>query len=142
VHEVRFREAHPMHIDASFVPVRPGLVITNTKRIPLTKELVELCKLNDWELVECAKPAHTQPPPLSFCSIWLSMNVLVLDPKTVCVEEAEKEQMEQFDKLGFEVIPVPFWDVSAFGGGLHCATADVYREGTLQDYFPKQIPGY
>jgi glycine amidinotransferase len=40
------------------------------------------------------------------------------------------------------VIPVPFWDVSAFGGGLHCATADVYREGTCQDYFSKQIPGY
>jgi glycine amidinotransferase len=40
------------------------------------------------------------------------------------------------------VIPVPFWEVGPFGGGLHCATADVYREGTLQDYFPKQIPGY
>ena len=51
-------------------------------------------------------------------------------------------QQEQFDKLGFEVIPVPFWGVGPFGGGLHCATADVYREGTLQDYFPKQIPGY
>jgi hypothetical protein len=25
-------------------------------------------------------------------------------------------EMEQFDKLGFEVIPVPFADVSAFGG--------------------------
>jgi glycine amidinotransferase len=50
--------------------------------------------------------------------------------------------MEQFDRLGFEVIPVPFWEVGAFGGGLHCATADVHREGTLEDYFPKQIPGY
>ncbi len=28
------------------------------------------------------------------------------------------------------------------GGGLHCTTADVYREGTLEDYFPRQIPGY
>jgi glycine amidinotransferase len=67
------------------------------------------------------------------------MNLLVIDPKTVCVESGETAQMEQLDKLGFEVIPVPFWDVVAFGGGLHCATADVYREGTLQDYFPKQI---
>ena len=30
-------------------------------------------------------------------------------------------------------------DAYAFGGGLHCATADVYREGTCQDYFPNQI---
>jgi glycine amidinotransferase len=47
--------------------------------------------------------------------------------------------MELLDKYGFEVIPVPFYDVSPFGGGLHCATADVYREGTCEDYFPKQV---
>jgi glycine amidinotransferase len=142
IHEVLFREAHPMHIDATFVPVRPGLAISNRQRVPLTKEMVDLFKKNDWEIVECATPAHTEKAPLSFCSVWLSMNVLVLDPKTICVEASETAQMEQFDKLGFNVIPVPFWDVSAFGGGLHCATADVYREGKLEDYFPKQIAGY
>jgi len=80
--------------------------------------------------------------PLSYCSVWLSMNLLMLDPKTVCVEASETAQMEQLDKLGFEVIPIPFWDVAAFGGGLHCATADVYREGTCGDYFPKQVEGF
>jgi glycine amidinotransferase len=50
--------------------------------------------------------------------------------------------MELYDKLGLEVIPVPFGAVSAFGGGLHCCTADVLREGTCQDHFPKQIPGF
>jgi glycine amidinotransferase len=142
IHEVLFKEAHPMHIDATFVPLRPGLAISNRQRVPLTKEMVDLFKRNDWEIVECATPAHTEKAPLSFCSVWLSMNILVLDPKTICVEASETAQMEQFDKLGFDVIPVPFWDVSAFGGGLHCATADVHREGTLEDYFPKQIPGY
>ena len=34
------------------------------------------------------------------------MNVLVLDPKTVCVEKSEVYQAEQLDKLGMEVIPV------------------------------------
>ena len=43
------------------------------------------------------------------------------------------------DGLGLEVIPVPFRDAYPFGGGLHCATADVYREGNCEDYFPKQI---
>ena len=45
------------------------------------------------------------------------------------------------DKLGFEVLPVPFRDAYAFGGGLHCATADVHREGSCEDYFPNQVPG-
>jgi glycine amidinotransferase len=70
------------------------------------------------------------------------MNILMLDPKTVCVEAQETRQMEQFDQLGFEVIPVPLYDVAAFGGGLHCASADVRREGTLEDYFPKQVEGF
>jgi glycine amidinotransferase len=38
--------------------------------------------------------------------------------------------------LGCEVIPCPFDRVYAFGGGFHCCTADIRREGTLQSYFP------
>jgi glycine amidinotransferase len=104
--------------------------------------MLEFFKKNDWEVVECAEPALAGYPPLSFCSQWLSMNTLMLDPKTICVDAQEVKQMEQFDKLGLEVIPVPFADVSAFGGGLHCATADVNREGNCEDYFPKQIQGF
>jgi glycine amidinotransferase len=65
------------------------------------------------------------------------MNVLVLDPKTVCVEKSEVYQAEQFDKLGLEVVEVELRDAYAFGGGLHCCTADVYRESSFEDYFPK-----
>jgi glycine amidinotransferase len=142
IHPVIFKEDSPMHIDATFVPLRPGLALSNRQRKILTPELVELFKKNDWQIVECATPAHEKKAKLSFCSVWLSMNILILDPKTVCVEASETAQMEQFDQLGFEVVPVPLWDVAAFGGGLHCATADVYREGTLEDYFPHQIEGY
>jgi glycine amidinotransferase len=67
---------------------------------------------------------------------------LTLDPKTVCIEAAETPMMELLDQYGFEVIPIPLFKVSPFGGGLHCATADVYREGALEDYFPKQIEGF
>ena len=66
------------------------------------------------------------------------MNVLVLDPGTVCVEASEVYQAEQMDKLGMEVILVDLRDAYAFGGGLHCCTADVYREGACGDYFPDQ----
>ncbi|MGB2962401.1 MAG: serine/threonine protein kinase [Anaerolineales bacterium] len=145
IHDVTFEDTHPMHIDGTFVPLRPGLVIytggrlENRPRGPLQPELIKLFEKNDWEVVACAKPHYDDKLPLSFCSIWLSINILMLDQKTVCVEASETAQMEQFDKLGFDVIPVPFWDVAAFGGGLHCATVDVYREGQCEDYFPKQL---
>ena len=58
-------------------------------------------------------------------------------PKTVCVEKSEVYQAEQMDKLGMNVIEVELRDAYAFGGGLHCCTADVNREGTLENYFPK-----
>jgi glycine amidinotransferase len=40
-----------------------------------------------------------------------------------------------------EVIPVPFRDAYPFGGGLHCATGDVQRDGGCEDYFPRQVAG-
>ncbi len=130
-------DPYPIHIDATFTPLRPGLIMNNPQR-RLPDEQRDYFARNDWEIVDAAPPAHQIPPPLCYSSVWLSMNVLVLDPKTVCAEASEVYQLEQLDKLGFEVIPVPFRDAYAFGGGLHCATGDVYREGICEDYFPNQ----
>lgn len=137
VHALNFPgDPYPIHIDASFTPLRPGLVLNNPER-RLPDGQREIFNRNGWEVVDAARPAHNSPPPLCYSSVWLSMNVLVLDPKTVCVEASEVHQMDQIDRLGLEVVPVPFRDAYAFGGGLHCATTDVYREGNCEDYFPK-----
>lgn len=139
VHAVNFPgDPYPIHIDATFVPLRPGLIINNpTRKLPVEQR--KIFEANGWEIVDAAQPAHGTPPPLCYSSVWLSMNCLVLDHKTVLVEASEVYQMEQMDKLGMNVIPVPFRDAYPFGGGLHCATADVYREGSCEDYFPKQV---
>ena len=137
VHALNFPgDPYPIHIDATFTPLRPGLIINNPER-RLPDEQRKYFHRNDWEIVDAARPAHNSPPPLCYSSVWLSMNVLVLDPKTVCVEASEVHQMDQLDRLGFEVVPVPFRDAYPFGGGLHCATTDVYREGNCEDYFPR-----
>ena len=139
VHAVNFPgDPYPIHIDATFVPLRPGLIINNPHR-RLPAEQREIFEANDWQIVDAAPPAHAAPPPLCYSSVWLSMNCLVIDHKTVCVEASEVHQMEQMDKLGMNVIPVPFRDAYAFGGGLHCATAAVFREGGCEDYFPNQV---
>ena len=138
VHTVNFPgDPYPIHIDATFTPLRPGLILNNPNR-RLPQEQRKLFNDNDWEIVDSAQPAHNSPPPLCYSSTWLSMNVLVLDHKTVCVEKSEVYQAEQIDALGMNVIEVDLRDAYAFGGGLHCCTADVYREGNCQDYFPKQ----
>ena len=72
-------------------------------------------KDNGWEIVDNARPAHNSPPALCYSSVWLSMNVLTLDPKTVCVEKSEVYQAEQMDKLGMNVMGVELRDAYAFG---------------------------
>ena len=133
VHALNF----PVDPDATFTPIKPGLIINNPQR-PLLKEQRKIFEKNDWQIIDAAQPAHNSPPPLCYSSVWLSMNILILDPKTVCVEKSEVYQAEQLSKLGMEVIEVDLRDAYAFGGGLHCSTADVYREGKCEDYFPKQ----
>ena len=99
VHAVNFpTDPYPIHIDATFVALRPGLIINNPVRA-LPKEQRKIFEINDWQILDAAQPAHKEPPPLCYSSVWLSMNVLSLDPKTVCVEASEVHQMEQFDKL-------------------------------------------
>ena len=138
IHTLNFPgDPYPIHIDATFTPLRPGLIINNPER-PLPADQRPIFEKNGWEILEAARPMHNSPPPLCYSSVWLSMNVLVVDPKTVCVEASETATMEQLDKLGMEVLPVPLRDAYPFGGGMHCATTDVRRLGTCEDYFPNQ----
>ncbi|MBW2604786.1 MAG: hypothetical protein JRE28_10810 [Deltaproteobacteria bacterium] len=113
----------------------------------MTEQLWELLKINDWELVPAAKPVHVHNAKVRLFgpyedTSWISMNTVSLGPNTICVEAHETAYMDQLDKLGVEVVPIPYEHVIPFGGALHCTTLDVYREGICEDYFPKQIPGY
>jgi len=128
-------DPYPCHIDAIFAPLRPGLALVNPNRRPSEDQLA-VFRRNDWEVIDAAPPAHNAPPPLCYSTVWLSMNLLVLEPGTVCVEASEVHQADQLDRLGFEVVPVDLREAYAFGGGLHCATADVWREGGPVDCFP------
>ena len=138
----------PRHIDADFVALRAGLVMVSPGSPPNIPEMVELFKKNDWEIVQAAEPVlvHNASLSLSACPkvgpSWISLNTLSIDEKTVCVQAGETAYCEQLDKMGFEVIPIPYEKVNPFGGGLHCTTLDVCREGELKDYFPNQVEGY
>lgn len=69
------------------------------------------------------------------------VNVLMLDEHHVCVNNYNETAFAFFKKHKIEPIIVPwrhryFWD-----GGLHCITLDLYREGVMEDYFPKRKKG-
>ena len=153
IHEAQFGTTgdtfYASHIDTFLCPVRPGLLMHNPERPFLTDAALQLFKQNDWEIVEAVGPTHEYDdivldtfghPTKGPSSIFF--NTLSLGPNTICVEAHEERYMEQLDKLGIEVVPVPYDKVVPFGGSLHCTTVDVHREGELEDYFPKQIAGF
>jgi glycine amidinotransferase len=143
VHEIFFGGySLPWHIDCTVFAPREGMIFQNPDWMPLNPEFHELFKINGWEIVMGAPPSRDKSHPYSFCSPYLSNNTFSIDPKTICVEAGEVGLMDQLDELNFDVIPVEFFEVSPFGGGLHCATIDVNREGDCEDYFPKQIKGF
>ena len=138
----------PWHIDCEFTMVRPGLLITSPQSPVYSQEILELFRKNDWEIVVAADPSHEYNCDVSFCYVtrqggiygkkMISMNTFALGPNTICVEAHESAYMEQLNKMGIEVVPVPYDQVVPFGGSLHCTTLDIYRESEIGDYFPNQ----
>ncbi|MFB9831823.1 hypothetical protein [Actinoallomurus acaciae] len=130
VREVAFVDDHPMHMNATFVPLRPGKVLINPERVPEPPE-----PFRGWDMIVCPEPAIPADQTMYFCSRWIAMNTLMLDQERIFVEAQETELMRLLEKEGFTPIPVPFRTVNTFGGGFHCATLDVRRRGGPEDYF-------
>lgn len=131
VHTVKFKDVNPMHIDASLVPLKPGIALINPSRPPYNPEFF---KEAGWDLVETALPTTPDSWNLPIASKWVSMNLLMLDTERVIVERQEEPTQKLLQDLGFKVIPVDFRHVYTFGGSFHCTTCDIRRDSQLEEY--------
>jgi glycine amidinotransferase len=130
VHELAVCDEHPMHIDATIVPLAPGRVLVNPHRLP---ELPPI--FNGWEVLTAPEPCLPEDHCLYMTSPWISMNVLSLDERRVVVEAGETRLIDALERWGFEPVPCEFRSFNSFGGSFHCATVDIRRRGVLQSYF-------
>jgi len=128
IHRVRTVDDHPMHIDASFMPLGPGKLLVNPERV---RDVPPMFK--SWDVLR--SPASFSDEDFCLCSRWVNMNVLMLDERRMIVEAQEEPFLRAAKSWGFEPIPCPFRSFNYFGGSFHCATVDVRRRGTLQSYF-------
>lgn len=70
-----------------------------------------------------------------------NVNALGIDENTIIANYYDKELAQKLKKYGVEIIEAPmrhrhFWDC-----GVHCATVDLVREGSMVDYFPERKSG-
>ncbi len=63
------------------------------------------------------------------------VNMLSIDQNTVIVNSHNKEIADYFKKHKVEPIVFNFRHRYFWDGGIHCITQDLYREGTMEDYF-------
>ena len=128
----------PTHLDAELTILRPGLMMTCPEK-PIENNLLNKItnEENEWELFDAPNPVNNKMDDGCFSSKWLSMNILSIDENTVIVEKKEKPLIDILENTyGFRVIPIDFFDAYMFGGGFHCQTLDLYRDGTQKSYFP------
>jgi glycine amidinotransferase len=139
VHSLFSEDKVPKHIDCTLVPLRPGLVLENpTRKMYERQTFLD----NGWTIQQCVNPEGSTQDEFSDSvirptSVWIGMNVLSIDDRTIVASEKEKDIHRMLESLGFRVLQVPFKAMYYLGGGFHCATTDVRRRGTMQSYFPK-----
>lgn len=130
VHEVDVVDEHPMHIDATMLPLAAGRLLVNRERLPRIPEI-----FRDWEILDAPPPARRDEGAFLMCSAWVSVNVLSLDEERVVVEASEEPLAAALESWGFTPVPCAFRAFNAIGGSFHCATLDVRRRGELASYF-------
>ncbi|MGB7205257.1 MAG: amidinotransferase [Anderseniella sp.] len=136
VHRLKGTCRQPMHIDTTFMPLAPGKVLVNPEYINVN-ELPDMFR--NWDILIAPEPDPITGDKLleltSMCGKWLSMNVLMIDEKRVICEKHHTGMIKALEGWGFEPIPCSFLHYAPFGGAFHCATLDIRRRGTLENYF-------
>ncbi len=132
IHVLESRDPQAIHIDSSFLPLAPGKVMVNPDYLDVNN-LPEILK--SWDILIPPEPVYKSPQRLGLLSPWISLNVLMLDEERIIVEKSEEPLIRTLKDWGFKPIPCEFTNYYPFVGGLHCATLDIRRRGTLQSYF-------
>jgi N-dimethylarginine dimethylaminohydrolase len=115
-----------VHIDSTICPLREGLVLLNASRVT-EHNLPPVLKSWDKIWVEDCVPRDFYQYP--YASKWIGMNTLTVDPNTVIVDHMQIDLIQQIQAQGLDVIPMELRHSRTLGGGFHCVTLDLHRQG-------------
>lgn len=135
IHRVKITDHH---IDGMFMPLRPGVLLVNPLSMGDKLHLLPE-KLQRWDILKVPFSHDDTTVDINLASANINVNVLPLSEKKVLLFSTSGEEdtpfAEMLVKNGFEPITVRLRHSRMFGGGLHCATLDMNRDGELTTYF-------
>lgn len=115
-----------MHLDSTISLLRAGVALLNPQRIR-PDNLPEF--LEGWRILWCPEPVDIGfHPPYEHASLWVGMNLLMLDERTAIVERSQVPLIRMLETEGFEVVPVPMRHARTLAGAVHCVTLDLQRD--------------
>lgn len=120
------------HVDSTIVPLQPGLVLLNPERVT-DANLPSM--LQGWDKIFCPELVDTgYVGDFARASRWIGMNLLVIRPGLVVIDERQGELIRLVEHHGIDVLPLRLTHARTLGGGFHCTSLDVRRRGTLETY--------
>ena len=114
-----------VHIDSTIAPLQEGLVLLNASRV--TEDNLPNC-LKRWDRIYINEIVERDFYQYPYASKWIGMNILVVRPGLVIVDEIQKTLIAVLENRGIEVIALPLTHSRTLGGGFHCTTLDIWRE--------------
>lgn len=120
----------PDHIDVVIVPLCEGRALINPHYV--RDHELPAC-LKGWDLIPAPEMVPQSFHGTPKASNWIGLNLLVLDgvERTVIVERRQEPLLRLLEQHGFRPIPVQWRHGRTWGGGFHCVTLDVQRDGSL-----------
>jgi N-dimethylarginine dimethylaminohydrolase len=114
-----------VHIDSTIVALREGLVMLNASRVAFDQVPAVF---DGWHKIWVTDVVAQDFYQYPYASKWIGMNMLVVDPHTVIVDQAQTELIKTLKSYKFSVIPLQLRHSRTLGGGFHCVTLDLVRD--------------
>jgi len=119
------------HFDSTVVPLRPGLVLLNGHRC---NEDNYPAIFEKWDKIFFTDIVDQNSENSAIASSAIGLNILSINERTVIIDKNQKPLMKELKKWGIDSIPLQLRHAKTLGGGFHCVTLDLHREGKLEQY--------
>lgn len=122
------------HFDSTIIPLRPGLVLLNSNRVNEGNCPDIFCNWDKIYFEDCVAQGHKLPGYSAPCSPYIGLNIFSVNPNLVVVDNKQTALIKELEKYKIDCAPIQFRHAMTLAGGMHCATLDLRRKGSLEDY--------
>lgn len=113
------------HLDSTIALLREGLCLLNPARVN-ENNMPEVLK--SWDKIWSPPMVDVGYHKVQRASVWIGVNLLSVDEKTVIVDNSQKELISELKKHGIESLDCKIRHARTLGGSFHCVTTDVNRD--------------